>query len=231
MARIRTIKPDFWTDERVVELDPWARLLFIGLLNFCDDAGRMECSPKRIKMQVFPADPADISKLLAEIGGEGMITLYTIENIEYLQINNFTKHQKIDARFESKIPPPPDPAKNSLGMEGNGREWKGMEGKKKKPSVSKKISGSGSRTKAKTPAPDSFEIDDGLKEWLAKKRVSLKVAEAKAEEWLIHHRAEGSKFTDWRASFQKWINNGIAWEKIIPDPDPDAEPEEEYFPL
>ena len=30
MARIRTIKPDFWTDEKVVELSAFARLLFIG---------------------------------------------------------------------------------------------------------------------------------------------------------------------------------------------------------
>jgi hypothetical protein len=32
MARIRTIKPEFWTDEKIVELSPFSRLLFIGLL-------------------------------------------------------------------------------------------------------------------------------------------------------------------------------------------------------
>ena len=53
MARIRTIKPDFWSDEKIVELTPWARLLFIGLWNFSDDDGRMPFSPKKIKMLVF----------------------------------------------------------------------------------------------------------------------------------------------------------------------------------
>ena len=31
MARIRTVKPEFWTDEKVVECSIPARLLFIGL--------------------------------------------------------------------------------------------------------------------------------------------------------------------------------------------------------
>lgn len=39
MARIRTIKPEFWTAEQVMELSRDARLLFIGMWNFCDDAG------------------------------------------------------------------------------------------------------------------------------------------------------------------------------------------------
>ena len=39
MARIRTIKPEFWTSEQVVDCSPTARLLFIGLWNFCDDGG------------------------------------------------------------------------------------------------------------------------------------------------------------------------------------------------
>lgn len=34
MARIRTIKPEFWTSEQVMGCAPLARLLFIGLWNF-----------------------------------------------------------------------------------------------------------------------------------------------------------------------------------------------------
>ena len=109
MARIRTVKPEFWTDEKVVELSAFARLLFIGLWNFCDDDGRMIYSPKRIKMQIFPADNLEISELFGELRGTSLITVYTVENIEYLQINNFTKHQKIDKRTASRHPCPPNP--------------------------------------------------------------------------------------------------------------------------
>jgi hypothetical protein len=127
------VKPDFWTDEKVVELSSWARLLFIGLWNFADDEGRMVLSPKRIKMQIFPADNLDISELFGELRRNSMITIYSVENIEYLQVNNFQKHQKIDKRTASKHPPcPPNPAElpripptDSIKegiKEGNGRE-------------------------------------------------------------------------------------------------------------
>ncbi|MCS5946284.1 hypothetical protein LNP25_19480 [Klebsiella variicola subsp. variicola] len=53
MARIRTVKPEFWTDEKVVECSIPARLLFIGLFNFANDMGCLERSPKRLKMQIF----------------------------------------------------------------------------------------------------------------------------------------------------------------------------------
>lgn len=108
MARIRTIKPDFWTDEKVVELSPFARLLFIGLWNFCDDEGRMPYSEKKIKMQIFPSDTLDISALFGEIRGKKMIEVYAIDNTEYLSIPGFSEHQKVDKRTPSKLPPPPE---------------------------------------------------------------------------------------------------------------------------
>ena len=106
MARIRTIKPEFWTDEKIVELSPFSRLLFIGLWNFADDEGRMVFSLGRIKMQIFPGDSLDISELFGEIRGK-LVEIYTIDNIEYLQITGFSRHQKIDKRMSSKYPAPP----------------------------------------------------------------------------------------------------------------------------
>ena len=104
MARIRSIKPDFWTDEKIVELSAFARLLFIGLWNFADDDGRMVYSPKKIKMQIFPADTVDISELIAEIAGQELIAVYSVCKVAYVQIAHFSKHQKIDKRTPSKLP-------------------------------------------------------------------------------------------------------------------------------
>jgi len=133
MARIRTIKPEFWTDEKVVELSAFARLLFIGVWNFCDDDGRMVFSPKRMKMQIFPADDVDCGALVGELGRQELVTLYAVDSVEYLQVSGFAKHQKIDKRSASKLPPPPDsadfprispsPADGREGIkEGNGME-------------------------------------------------------------------------------------------------------------
>lgn len=122
MARIRSIKPDFWTDEKVVELSPFARLLFIGLWNFVDDEGRMTYSPLSIKLKILPADSLDISELLGEIRGKSLITVYPVDGIEYLQVNGFASHQKIDKRTPSKLPPPPNSPEKPprKGREGKG---------------------------------------------------------------------------------------------------------------
>lgn len=107
MTRIRTIKPEFWTDEKVVELTAFARLLFIGLWNFCDDEGRMVYSPRRIKMQIFPADALDIEALFSELTSSGLVQVYVATGAQYLQVQGFARHQKIDKRSASRLPPPP----------------------------------------------------------------------------------------------------------------------------
>lgn len=135
MARIRSIKPEFWTDEKVVELSAFARLLFIGIWNFCDDEGRMTYSPKRMKMQIFPSDDVDCAALAAEIQRQGMVRIYTVDGVEYLQVTQFDRHQKIDKRSASKLPkspvisespriPPSHPDGREGIKEGNGREVK-----------------------------------------------------------------------------------------------------------
>ena len=108
MARIRSIKPETWTDEKMVEMSPLARLLFIGLWNFADDEGRMVYSPTRIKLQILPADSVDISALLGEIRGKSLIVVYAVDGVEYLQVVNFARHQKVDKRTPSKYPAPPE---------------------------------------------------------------------------------------------------------------------------
>jgi len=95
MARIRTIKPEFWTDETIVELDFADRLLFIGLWNFADDQGYMPLRPKRIKMQVFPGDDYDVTGGLRRLWEASLVTLYASPEGPLLHIRNWSRHQKI----------------------------------------------------------------------------------------------------------------------------------------
>src|SRR5690606_30450432 len=106
MARIRTIKPEFWTSEQVMNCSPMARLLFIGLWNFCDDAGNHVASPKTIKANVFPGDDitsTDVQRLLDELSSNELIDYYSFENKDFLHITGW-HHQKID-RPTYKHPP------------------------------------------------------------------------------------------------------------------------------
>lgn len=107
MARIRTVKPEFWTSEQVMELSRDARLLFVGMWNFCDDAGIHPASEKRLKAEVFPADDltvADISRLIAELYATGLLDLYEIDGERYWIVTGW-HHQKID-KATYKYPSP-----------------------------------------------------------------------------------------------------------------------------
>ncbi len=111
MARIRSIKPDIWDDERFGRLSLAARLLFIGLISQADDSGRMRANERLVSSKVFPYDnPAavDTAGLLVELNSMGMITLYSVNGFEYLEIPGFTRHQKIDKPSPSVMPGPSD---------------------------------------------------------------------------------------------------------------------------
>lgn len=100
MARIRTVKPEFWSSEQVMSCTPLARLLFIGIWNFCDDGGNHPLSPRTIKALVFPGDDItveSVDRLLAELKSSDLIALYAVEGKTYLHVRGW-RHQKIDKR-------------------------------------------------------------------------------------------------------------------------------------
>lgn len=136
MARIRTIKPEFWTSEQIVECSPIARLLFIGMWNFCDDGGNHPASHKTLKMQIFPGDDISASQIesyISELLSNGLLSEYTAEGRKYWHVTGW-RHQKID-RPSYKHPRPFDERSSNDGRglddghppEGKGREGKGME--------------------------------------------------------------------------------------------------------
>lgn len=106
MARIRSIKPDFWTDEKLVELSLEARLFFIGTWNFADDNGNVHRSAKKLKMQIFPADTIDCETIIQSLIAHGLLTEYSVNGNQYLHINGFRKHQVINRPSKSLIPEP-----------------------------------------------------------------------------------------------------------------------------
>ena len=108
MSRARNIKPGFFKNEDLVELPFEYRLLYIGLWTLADREGRLEDRPKRIKMEVFPADDVDIEAALRALHGAGFVQRYEIDGRRYVSIPAWKKHQNPHCReAASKIPPPP----------------------------------------------------------------------------------------------------------------------------
>lgn len=142
MARIRTIKPEFWTSPQIVGCSTNARLLFIGLWNFADDGGVTPFNSLQIKMRVFPGDAfsvSDIEDWIQELTDAGLLCAFENNSLHYLAVTGWTKHQKID-RPSYRHPQPSDEGSTIIrgtfdecsssatprkGMEGNGREGNG----------------------------------------------------------------------------------------------------------
>jgi hypothetical protein len=104
MARLRTVKPEFWTDERVGEVSVTARLLFIATWNFADDYGGVDRSAKQLKAQAFPYDNIDCEPLIQELLQVGLLIEYEVGGKKYLHINGFRKHQKVEKPAKPRIP-------------------------------------------------------------------------------------------------------------------------------
>lgn len=106
MARIRTIKPEFWTDEDMAEVSEAACLLAIGLLNYADDEGFFNANPKLIKAAVFPIrEPSvTIPVMLRELSNQGYLTLFSTSDSKHFGlISNFARHQVVNKPRPSKI--------------------------------------------------------------------------------------------------------------------------------
>ena len=103
MARIRTIKPEFWTDPLMVSLPYEVRLFYIGLWNFADDWGCLEDEPLRLKLQVLPADPVDADALVRTLIDNGRLERMKDESgAIFLHLTKFEDHQKLDKRSASR---------------------------------------------------------------------------------------------------------------------------------
>lgn len=140
MARIRTIKPEFFTSEDIVGLSPLARLLFIALWCEADRDGRLVWKPKTFKLRYLPADSCDADELCKELLNAGLVVLY---GDGLATIPAFSKHQHINPREAVSSLPAPDAcqtrelrvvdASPRVPDAQGGREGKGREGEEATP--------------------------------------------------------------------------------------------------
>lgn len=96
MARARNIKPSFFDNDALAEIDPLGRLLFIGLWTLADGQGKLEYRPVRIKKQILGYDDCDIVQLLNALEKSGFIEIYLDDSSQknhVIRIPTFTKHQ------------------------------------------------------------------------------------------------------------------------------------------
>lgn len=116
MARMRTIKPGFFANEVLCEVEPLGRILFAGLWGQADREGRLEDRPKRLKAAILPYDDADADDLLVTLSDRGFIQRYAVDGVRYIQVLNFKKHQNPHVKEPPSTIPAPPPDSESTGL-------------------------------------------------------------------------------------------------------------------
>lgn len=99
MARIRTIKPQFWDDLKIGRLSRDARLLYIGLWNFADDLGVVIADPVWLKSKIFPYDKIQLQQFegwLKMLEETGFISLLSVKSERFYYLPTFSRHQVIN---------------------------------------------------------------------------------------------------------------------------------------
>lgn len=129
--RSRNIKPGFFSNELLGQLDPILSVLFAGLWCLADKSGILEDRPMRIKAEVFPyrmIDAAQFNGYLTELSRLGFIVRYIQDDTPLIHITNFAKHQSphhTERASQFSLPTAPESAgcdltvKSPLGDGGN----------------------------------------------------------------------------------------------------------------
>lgn len=184
MARIRTIKPEFFTHEDLYlaerEENLPLRIAFSGLWTVCDREGRFKWRPNTIKLSVLPFDEVDFSRVLDALASRGFIEQYATETGELFGfVPSFLEHQVINNRESKSLIPCPfdacctrDPRGLRMHM-GKGKEGKGKEEEGK---------GNGA-------------VADAPKKNAAAMLAELGVEEQPAKDWLTIRKAKRAPLT------------------------------------
>ena len=113
MARIRTIKPEFFTHEGLFDLEQETglpiRVAFAGMWTVCDREGRFDWRPRTLKAEVLPHDNVDFSRVLDALATRGFLVKYASGSEVYGYIPSWKQHQFVNGReAKSTIPKPPE---------------------------------------------------------------------------------------------------------------------------
>lgn len=111
MARIRTIKPEFFKHEDLYDLEMKTKLpirvAFAGLWTVADRLGRFRWKSRTLKADILPHDDLDFSSVLDALARAGFIVKYSFEGQFYGYIPSWKDHQFINNKEpESGLPEP-----------------------------------------------------------------------------------------------------------------------------
>lgn len=135
MAKIRSLKPDFFSSEQIVSVSIPARYLFEGIWVFGDDEGLIKNSPMSLKMKIFPGDVIEVKPLIEELVRAGLLVELQSDQGPLLWAPNVQVHQlpkRITATKFTGLGSEFTP-RNHAGIRGNVPPMRGASGEHEPP--------------------------------------------------------------------------------------------------
>lgn len=136
MARIRSIKPDFFRHEALQDAEianpgKYPMMVFAGLWGHCDSKGRFEWRPRKLKLDILPFLPFDMAETLEILAKSGMVNRYEVDGKSYGEIPTFEKHQRLSGKEVTEGEKHPEPNGEATGKQSgsNRDEQESQEGK------------------------------------------------------------------------------------------------------
>jgi len=163
MARIRTIKPEFFRHEELQGLGTDAMLVFAGLWTQCDSKGRFKWRPRQLKLDILPFIDFDMEGILGKLESSGFVTRYEVDGKKYGFIPTFRTHQRITGKEASDGEKYPEPIVTQPGNDGERQDVQEKEKEKEKELIIAR------------PVPNPVDNSNGLKKEL--QGLVLKISE------------------------------------------------------
>ena len=212
MARIRTIKPEFFRHEELQGLEienpgKHPMLVYAGLWTLSDKSGRFEWRPRQIKLDVLPFIPFDMEETLNILMEAGFIKQYEVNGKHYGIIPSFGTHQRIDGKEGSspeRYPAPPEHTGTHLEHTENTPDTQERSQEREKERERER------ERKAKTSLPENFQISDRVRKWAAGKNQNH--LEEHLESFKLKCKSKDYKYIDWDAAFMNAIRDN--WAKV-----------------
>lgn len=212
MARIRTIKPEFWNHEELSALPECTHMLAASLLNHADDEGYFLANPGLIKAACFALRETSVSiqGMLTQLSNIGYIALGKgSDGKRYGRVVKFDEHQRVNRPTPSKIKTLNLVYEDSLNNHGEFNEGSPPERKGKE--QGKEIEDA----RRATRLPADWKPTDELTAWAKAERPDLNIAIEAAkflDHWVAKPGKDGRK-TDWPATWRNWIRNARSFGK------------------
>lgn len=220
MARIRFVKPEFFSDAKLVKIRPITRLFYIGLFTQTDREGRFLWNEDDLKVKLIPYDKGSATECLQQLADIGRIIRYGKKG-EYGFILNFLKHQYINPREPaSKIPPfENNPIPVSYQTDTKTLD-KGL-----------RIKDKGERGELKNSLSYLEKIpDQDTSEFIARFEMTKNQLFSKAESFALYCKSHGKKYKDYKSALLNAVKSDFPERKIAPPVAKPKEPEKIEIP-